>query len=102
MILPQTQGARSSPAWARSALAIRDATARRVVRRDLDGDLVAEHDADPMTSHLARQLRDHLVPLAHVHLERASAENFSNRAFELDRVVTAHGNKLRNVPPWGS
>ena len=45
-----------------TGVAVGDATSTQVVGRRLDGDLVADDDADVESPHLARRVSEYLVP----------------------------------------
>src|SRR5207247_4696467 len=51
------------------AVAVNDAAARQVVRRELDADAVAGRDADEVAPHAAGRVRDELVAVLELHLE---------------------------------
>ena len=68
----------------RSAVAVDDAPAREIVRRQLDLHAVARQDADVVPAHLARDVGKHLVVVVEPHAEHCVGECLRDLALELD------------------
>src|SRR5258705_12963640 len=67
-----------------SAVAVNDAPAREIVRRQLDLHAVAGQDADVVPAHLARDVGQHLVIVVESHAEHCVGECFRHLSLELD------------------
>src|SRR5882672_1675381 len=65
-------------------IAVDDAAALEVVRRELDPDPVARIDADPVAAHLACGGAERLVAVVERYAELAVPERLDDLAFELD------------------
>ncbi len=79
-----------------SALSERDAAAREVVRRELDGHPVARVDADAIAAHLARHVSEGLVVVVQRDAIHAAAKRLDDLALHLDlALVVCH------APPGG-
>ena len=63
----------------RLALAVRDASARQIVRRKLDGDLVAGKNTDKKLSHFARYVRQYDVLILELDAKHRVPQRFDNR-----------------------
>jgi hypothetical protein len=70
--------------------AVDDATAAEVVRRDLDADPVARENADAVTTHLACQMAEDLVPVVQLHAEHQAGKSLGDLALELDFLLYWH------------
>src|SRR5262245_3936326 len=70
--------------------AIDDNAAVRVIGGQGDGNLVAEHDTDPVLTQLASEVGQDLVPVLELDLEVARRQNFDHSALELDMLFAAH------------
>src|ERR1700710_2511174 len=68
----------------RSAVAVDDASAREIVRRQLDLHAIARQDTDVMPAHLARDVGQHLVVVVEPHAEHGVGECFGDLSLELD------------------
>jgi hypothetical protein len=68
----------------RLAVAVDDAAALEVVRRELDPDPVARIDADPVAAHLACGVAERLVTVVERDAELAVPKRLDDLAFELD------------------
>src|SRR5918998_4126678 len=71
-------------------MAIDDARALEVVRRQLDADAVAREDADPEAPHLARDVAEHLVPVVQLDPEHRVGQGLGDLALELDLLLLGH------------
>src|SRR5262245_56667444 len=80
----------------RSLVAVGDATAGQVVRRELHLDPVAGEDADVVHPHLAGDVREHLVAVVELDAEHGVRQRLDDRAFEHDRVFHRLG---QGAPP---
>jgi hypothetical protein len=88
---------RSCPTYCLLLVAVRDATAREVVRRELDLDAVTRSDADVVHAHLPGNVGEDLVPVLEFDTEHGIGERFDDRSFDQDRVVLGFGQ--RGSPP---
>ncbi len=74
----------------RSAAAVDDAALGQIVRRHLDGDLVAGEDADVVLAHFPGDMRSHNVPGLELHPERCVRQSLDDFAFHLNRIFFRH------------
>src|SRR6266540_1127040 len=70
-----------------SAVAVRNAAAREVVRRQLDLHLVAGKDPDVVLPHLPRDRREHRMSSVHLDAEHRAREGFRDLTLDLDLVL---------------
>src|SRR5690606_12307324 len=84
---PRRPDGRTGP---RSALAVDDESAGRIVGRDRDGHPVAEDDADPVPAGVAGQLRENLVAVLAADAEVSALAHLDDLALKLDQIVFAH------------
>ena len=70
---------------------IRDAATTQVVGGELHLDAITRQDPDVVHSHLARDVREHLVPILELDAEHGVGQRFDNRSFHQDRVVLGLG-----------
>src|SRR5690625_7619726 len=71
-------------------VAVDDTTAGEVVRAQLDDDPVLGEDPDVVLTHLARDVREHLVAVAQLHPEHRVGQCLDNTALE-DRKSVGQG-----------
>ena len=67
-----------------------DEAAGRIVGRDRDGDAVAEHDADPVASDLARELGQDLVAVVELDPKVSAFRDQDDFAVEMYELFFAH------------
>jgi hypothetical protein len=74
------------PRWDRWALleSVNDATAAEIVRRDLDQDPVTRKNANEILSHLAADVRKHLVLVFQLNPEYRIGQRLHHCGFELN------------------
>ena len=65
-------------------MAVHDAGAVEIVRRDLDPDPIPRQDPDPEAPHLARDVTEDLVAVVELHPEHRVRERLHDLAFEFD------------------
>src|SRR5215470_13575593 len=70
--------------------AIRDASPRQVIGRELHLDLVPGKDPDEVYPHLARHVGEHLVAVVELHAEHGVGKRLHHRALDFDRVFFGH------------
>ena len=70
--------------------AVDDAALGQVVRRHLDGDLVAGEDADVVLAHLSGDVRGHDVTGLQLHAESSVRQSLDDFAFHLNRIFFRH------------
>src|SRR5262245_53671829 len=75
---------------ARSASAVDDAALGQIVRRHLDGDLVAGKDANVVLAHLSRDMRSDNVTGLELHPERGVRQSLDDFTFHLNRIFFRH------------
>ena len=80
----------------RSAAAVDDAALGQIVRRHLDGDLVAGEDADVVLAHFPGDMRSHNVPGLELHPERCVRQSLDDFAFHLNRIFFRHPQPVAN------
>src|SRR4051794_29986235 len=83
----------SSPtgrSWWRLPVAVDDAGAGQVVRRQLAPHAVAREDADPEAAHLAGDVPQHLVVVVELHAEHRVGQGLDDLALELDLLFLGH------------
>src|SRR5438132_498467 len=68
-------------------VAVDDATARQVVGRQLDHDLVLGEDSDVVLPHLAADVRQDLVPVLELDPEHRVRQGLDDPALDLDGAV---------------
>src|SRR5690606_21721114 len=68
-------------------VAVDDATPGEVVRAELDDDPVLRKDPDVVLTHLARDVREHLVSVAQLHPEHRIGQGLDHAALDLDDAV---------------
>src|SRR3954447_26493135 len=78
----------------RSFMPKRDATAREIVRRHLDGDAIAGENPDAESPHLPRSRGEQLVSVLEIDAEHRAPQNVGDDALHLDRSFF-HG-----APQW--
>src|SRR5690606_12437474 len=89
---PSRRPAQRTPsAFSGSFLAVRDAPAAKIVRRQLHRHLVAGQDPDEVHPHLARDMRQHLVAVVELHPEHRVGQRLDDRPFHLNDVLLGHG-----------
>jgi glycosyltransferase involved in cell wall biosynthesis len=71
-------------------VAVGDAAAVEVVRRELDLDAVAGQDADVVAAHLARDVAEDLVVVVELDAEHRVGEGLGDLALHLDLLFFAH------------
>src|SRR3954470_5420106 len=77
--------------WGRSLQAVRDPTARQVVRRKLDSDAVAGQDPDEVHPQLPGDMSQHSVAVFELDREHGIGQRFDDRPLNLDRISLRHG-----------
>src|SRR5919107_5467121 len=70
-----------------SLVAVDDAPAGQVVRRELDDDPVLGEDADVVLPHLAADVSQDLVPVRQLHAEHGVGQWLDHSALDLDGSV---------------
>src|SRR5436305_431415 len=78
-----------------SAIPVRNAAAREVVRGELDLDLVTGEDSDVVLPHLSGDGRKHRVPVLQLDAEHRAGKRLRDLALELDLVLL-----LGHEPFW--
>src|SRR5574340_1215521 len=68
----------------------RDPRARQVVRRELDGDLVAGEDLDVVHAHLSRDMSEHHVAVLELHAGGRVGQHFGHLALHRNRLFLRH------------
>ena len=68
-------------------VAIDDATAGEVIRRELYDDTIIGEDADVVHPHLAADVRQDLVAVVQLHAKHCIRQRLHDRALKLDRSV---------------
>src|SRR5262245_9548163 len=81
-------------------VAIGNATAAQVVRRELDLDPVARGDADVVHAHLPGDVGEHLVPVLQLDTEHGIRQRLDDRAFHQNRVVLGLGQEGITSGGW--
>src|SRR5579884_441299 len=88
------------------AVAVDDATAREVVRRQLDADAVARGDPDEVATHPTRGVGDQPVAVVQLHLEHGVGQRLGHggveddRLFLLDLALSVGVAGARGVAAW--
>lgn len=72
------------------ALAVDDESARRIVRRNGNRHAIPEDHADPVATHLARELRENLVAIVELDAKVAALRNQDDFAVEMYQLFLAH------------
>ena len=73
------------------AQAVDDSPAREVIRRQLDANTVAEHDANPVPLQAPRHIAEGLMPVVERHAVHLPAQRLRDLALDLDRrFLRAH------------
>ena len=75
---------------------VRDATAREVVRRQLDADSVSGQNADEVHPQLAADVCQHAVLVLQFNGEHRIRKRLDDRSFYFDRVLLGH--RRRQTP----
>src|SRR4051794_24604516 len=96
----------SSPAGGPSAgeptpglpVAVDDAGAVEVVRRQLDAHPVSREDADPEAAHLAGDVPEHHVIVVELHAEHRVRQGLDDLALELDFFLFGHLRRYGSAP----
>jgi hypothetical protein len=70
--------------------AVGDETATRIVRRNRDRHLIAEHHPDAISAHAPGQMRQHRMSALDIDAEIPADENFHDFAFHFDQIVSCH------------
>ena len=70
-------------------MTIDDEAAGRIVGRDRDGDAIAEHDADPVASDLARELGQDLVAVVELDPKVPAFRDQDDFAVEMNKLFFA-------------
>jgi hypothetical protein len=70
-----------------SAVAVGDAAACEVVRRELEAHLVAGSEADVVLPHLPRDLGEHVVTALDLHPEHRARQGFHDFPVDLDLLL---------------
>src|SRR6266853_4089417 len=73
-----------------SFVAVHNPPAIQVVRRKFDRDLVPRQYPDEVLSHLAGNMRQHLVFVFELHLEHGIGQRFDHRCHDFNRVLFTH------------
>src|SRR4051794_36001677 len=94
---PSSQGSR----WD-SLVAVDDAPAGQVVRRQLYDHAVLGEDPDVVLAHLAADVGEHLVPVAQFHPEHRIGQRLDHAAFDLDGPVLLGQASLASFRMWCS
>src|SRR5215510_4041845 len=81
--------------------AVRDASPRQVIGRELHLDLVAGKDPDEVHAHLARHVGQHLVTVVELHAEHGVGERLHHGALDLNGVFFGHGQAAIRVRTSG-
>ena len=68
-------------------VAVGDPAAAEVVGGELDLHAVTRKDPDVVHSHLARDVREHFVPVLELDAKHGVRERFDHRSFDQDRVI---------------
>jgi hypothetical protein len=68
-------------------VAVDDAPAGEVVRRELYDDPILREDPDVVLTHLAADVSEHLVTIAQLHSEHRVGQGLDHAAFDLDGPV---------------
>src|SRR3712207_204289 len=90
-----------SPAT-RSLVAVDDAPASEVVRREFDDDPVLGQDADVVLPHLAADVSQNLVTIGELHAEHGVRQGLDHSAFDLDgSVFLWHVLRYLTSGSWG-
>lgn len=76
-------------------VAVGDAAAREIVRRDFHRHAVTFENADAEPAQLARDGREHLGAIVQRHAERRARQNLGDGSFELDQIFLGDG-----ASPW--
>src|SRR5207249_3005297 len=74
-------------------VAVRDAAAAEVVRRELDLHPVARRDADVVHPHLPGYVSKNLVPVLQLDTEHGVRQRLHDRPFDQDRVILRLGQR---------
>ena len=80
----------TTPRAIRLTTAIDDAALGEIVWRQLNGDLIASQDADVVFAHLARDVRNHRVPVRELNSERGVGKGVNDTTFHLDGILFRH------------
>src|SRR5689334_25145420 len=86
-----------------SLVAVDDPTPGEVVRRELHHDPVLGEDPDVVLSHLAADVREHLVPVGQLHTEHGVGKGLRDGALDLDHAFFLRHvlhNLLSRCLPW--
>src|ERR1700676_446925 len=73
-----------------SFVAVHNPPAIQIVRRKFDRDFVSRQYPDEVLSHLAGNMRQHLVFVFELHLEHGIGQRFDNRCHHFNRVLFTH------------
>ena len=68
-------------------VAIGDAALAKVIGRDLDRHLVADRDLDEELPHLARNVRQHFMPVFELNLVHRRRENLRDGSCDFNRLI---------------